>query len=242
MIAEALLFWRPPSRRHFQSNSMPLVSVNWYVSPTNIINLSGQPPKSEPKIFQILIRTHQTTLFFTVPPSTTIGFLKEQTLSALNSGLNEEEDIPPVKEVGDFELCRCRGIKGKDRNADVQREYDILDEPESTIKGIKLANWEVLYLQFKDEEGMYCKSFLVSYVISVHMNQLNITCLFTSPSIISTRNLSFTPNRQPGPHIHQKLNVPNPRATTPNSRFRSPYRRWGRRWTSIYGSIFATGW
>ncbi|KAJ4472812.1 hypothetical protein C8J55DRAFT_519698 [Lentinula edodes] len=111
------------------------------------------PPKSEPKIFQILIRTHQTTLFFTVPPSTTIGFLKEQTLSALNSGLNEEEDIPPVKEVGDFELCRCRVIKGKDRNADVQREYDILDEPESTIKGIKLANWEVLYLQFKDEEG-----------------------------------------------------------------------------------------
>ncbi|KAJ4479053.1 hypothetical protein J3R30DRAFT_3702083 [Lentinula aciculospora] len=111
------------------------------------------PRKSEPKIFQILVRTHKTTLFFTVPPSTSIGFLKEQTLSALTSGLNEEEGIPPVTKVEDFELCRRRVVKGKDRNAATQREYDLLEEPESTIKQIKLVNWEVLYIQFKNVEG-----------------------------------------------------------------------------------------
>ncbi|KAJ3788901.1 hypothetical protein GGU10DRAFT_344924 [Lentinula aff. detonsa] len=106
------------------------------------------PQKSERKIYQILVRTHKTTLFFTVPPSTTIKYLKEQVFSALNSGLSEEEGIPIIKNVEDFDLCRCRVIKGKD-----QKTYDVLEQTESTIKEIKLTNWEVLYIQFKDEEG-----------------------------------------------------------------------------------------
>ncbi|KAJ3777357.1 hypothetical protein EV361DRAFT_896470 [Lentinula raphanica] len=111
------------------------------------------PPsqKSSPKIYQILIRTHKTTLFLTMPPSTSLSALKEQTLSALNSGLGEEE-IPAVESAEDFELCRCRVVKPRDQNAATvpQRKYDVLDEMESTIKDLGLINWEVLYVQFKD--------------------------------------------------------------------------------------------
>ncbi|KAF9067653.1 hypothetical protein BDP27DRAFT_1448946 [Rhodocollybia butyracea] len=102
------------------------------------------PQKSTPKIYQMLIRANKTTVFVTVPPSTTIGSLKAEAFSALTSDLNEEEGIPKVSSVEEFHLCRV--LKGK------QREYEVLDEQDS-IKNLKLANWEVLYVQFMDAKG-----------------------------------------------------------------------------------------
>ncbi|KAE9407205.1 hypothetical protein BT96DRAFT_914802 [Gymnopus androsaceus JB14] len=103
------------------------------------------PPKSEPKIYHIIIRTHKSSIFCTVPPSTTIASLKEEALSALSSDLNQEEGIPKVTVVDDFELCRL--VKAKQT-----KEYHIL-ETESSIKALKLGVWETLYIQFKDSQG-----------------------------------------------------------------------------------------
>ncbi|THU91912.1 hypothetical protein K435DRAFT_726718 [Dendrothele bispora CBS 962.96] len=102
------------------------------------------PPKPQPKVYQILLRTHKLTIFFTLPPATTIASLKEEALSALTSDVNQVEDVPKVSSVDEFEICR------KDKAA----AYELLDD-EKELKECKVSNWEILYLQFKDESGKF---------------------------------------------------------------------------------------
>ncbi|KAH7916791.1 hypothetical protein BJ138DRAFT_1121597 [Hygrophoropsis aurantiaca] len=99
-----------------------------------------------PKAYQILIKTHQLTIFLTVPQSATIASLKDEVLSALSSDVNEIEDLPPVSSSEEFELCRA--VKDKER-ASVQ--YATMNGS-LPVKGV-LSNWEVVYLQFRDEAG-----------------------------------------------------------------------------------------
>ncbi|KAJ8588915.1 hypothetical protein M405DRAFT_768377 [Rhizopogon salebrosus TDB-379] len=103
------------------------------------------PPRVAPKSYQILVKTHQVTVFLTVPQSATIAVLKDEALSALSSRVaTEDENFPHVSSTDDFELAR----KEKSRSGVI---YDAL-EPEKNIRGL-LANWEVLYFQFRDEES-----------------------------------------------------------------------------------------
>ncbi|KAF5369598.1 hypothetical protein D9757_010471 [Collybiopsis confluens] len=136
------------------------------------------PPKSAPKIYQILIRTFRTTIFLTVPPSTTLTSLKQSAFDALNSFPSDEdamdegqEDIPKLTSTADFSLCRAVNVKpppaARDSRSHSQaqkREYEVLDVNGSgdeddgagesmTVKDLGLANWEVLYVQYKDDQG-----------------------------------------------------------------------------------------
>jgi hypothetical protein len=91
------------------------------------------------------VKTHQVTVFLTVPQSATIAVLKDEALSALTSRVaTEDENFPHVSSTDDFELAR----KEKSRSGVI---YEAL-EPEKNIRGL-LANWEVLYFQFRDEES-----------------------------------------------------------------------------------------
>ena len=92
------------------------------------------------------------------------------------------EEIPRVNSTEQFTLCRAVALsKSKDRTAQnqLQREYHVLDddETESTIKDLKLMNWEVLYVQFKDEEGERCLLFFSWFIFIASMSNMNITIL-----------------------------------------------------------------
>lgn len=69
--------------------------------------------------------------------------------------VGEEEgvtEIPRVQSTDDFELCRMVKDKGKANAASSAVSYEPLD-PSAPIKGL-LSNWETLYVQFRDEDGM----------------------------------------------------------------------------------------
>ncbi|EGN92039.1 hypothetical protein SERLA73DRAFT_38043, partial [Serpula lacrymans var. lacrymans S7.3] len=99
-----------------------------------------QPPRAQPKSYQILVKTHKLTIFLTVPHSNTIASLKEETLSALSADVTEIEDVPRVSKEEEFELCRAVKEKGK-----TTVQYEVL-QPSQSVSN--LTNWEVLYLQF----------------------------------------------------------------------------------------------
>ncbi|KAG2349222.1 hypothetical protein BDR05DRAFT_867611, partial [Suillus weaverae] len=107
------------------------------------------PPRAAPKAYQILAKTHQVTIFLIVPQSATIALLKDEALSALTSRVAAEDDsFPHVQSASDFELARA--VKGKEKGKSGVT-YEAL-EADKTIRGL-LSNWEVLYFQFRDEDG-----------------------------------------------------------------------------------------
>jgi uncharacterized protein with PIN domain len=96
-----------------------------------------------------LAKTHQVTIFLTVPQSATIALLKDEALSALTSRVATEDDsFPHVQSTSDFELARAVKEKEKGRSGVT---YETL-EVDKAIRGL-LTNWEVLYFQFRDEDG-----------------------------------------------------------------------------------------
>ncbi|KAG1752467.1 uncharacterized protein EDB91DRAFT_1102776 [Suillus paluster] len=107
------------------------------------------PPRAAPKVYQILVKTHQVTVFLTVSQSATIVLLKDEALSALTSRVaTEDESFPHVYNTDDFELARSVKEKEKSRSGVT---YEVL-EADKTIRGL-LVNWEVLYFQFRDQDG-----------------------------------------------------------------------------------------
>ncbi|KIK82050.1 hypothetical protein PAXRUDRAFT_730887 [Paxillus rubicundulus Ve08.2h10] len=136
------------------------------------------PIRVPPKAYQLLLKTHKLTIFLTAPQSSTIETIKDEALSALTSDVllssssgvpriptapgedlemsDEQEggdgEVPRVKSTEDFELCRGVKDKGKSNaTSSAPMSYETLD-PSNPIKGL-LSNWEVLYIQFRDEEG-----------------------------------------------------------------------------------------
>lgn len=86
----------------------------------------------------------------TAPQEEAISKLKEEVLSALTALYLHGErvpQVPTVKTVEDFELCRARKEKGKHIG-----EYEILNVSER-VKD-HLANWDSLYIRFRDESSM----------------------------------------------------------------------------------------
>ncbi|KAG1906883.1 uncharacterized protein F5891DRAFT_974726 [Suillus fuscotomentosus] len=108
------------------------------------------PPRTAPKAYQILAKTHQVTIFLTVPQTATIAFLKDEALSALTSRVATEDDsFPHVQSTSDFELARAVKEKEKTRSGVT---YEAL-ESNKAVRGL-LTNWEVLYFQFRDEGNL----------------------------------------------------------------------------------------
>ncbi|KAF5388066.1 hypothetical protein D9615_000762 [Tricholomella constricta] len=105
------------------------------------------PPRSQPKVHQIHMRTHKLSIMVTVPPSTTIAALKEEALSALKSPVNQAEGVPAVEDENDFELCRAVKEKGRPNG-----EYEVLDVTKQ-VREYSLASYDLLYLQFRDPSG-----------------------------------------------------------------------------------------
>ncbi|KAI0068632.1 hypothetical protein BV25DRAFT_1844172 [Artomyces pyxidatus] len=105
------------------------------------------PPRPQPKIFQLLVKSHKLTVFLTFPNTTRISAVKQEVLSALTADVTGEvEDIPSVTCLADFELARELKEKGKGTG-----QYDVLED-DQVLKDMT-NNWEVLYIQFKDESG-----------------------------------------------------------------------------------------
>jgi len=110
-----------------------------------------------------LAKTHQVTIFLTVPQSATIALLKDEALSALTSRVATEDDsFPHVQSTSDFELA-C-AVKGKEKGRSGVT-YEAL-EADKAIRGL-LTNWEVLYFQFRDEDGECTIRALIFVVILV---------------------------------------------------------------------------
>ncbi|KAJ7248484.1 hypothetical protein C8J57DRAFT_1522448 [Mycena rebaudengoi] len=103
------------------------------------------PPRAQPKIFQVPIKTHKLTIFTTVLPTITVGALKDEVLSALASDVNQVEGVPQVSSVADFELCKGLRERGK-----LKGEYEVLADYKRTIRDAGVANWEALFVQFRD--------------------------------------------------------------------------------------------
>ncbi|KAJ7129144.1 hypothetical protein C8R44DRAFT_71355 [Mycena epipterygia] len=102
----------------------------------------------QPKVYQILIKTHKLTVLTTVAPTITVAALKADVLSALSSDVNQVEDVPPVSAVADFELCKAVKERGK-----LTGEFQPLDNLKLSLKDAGVINWEPLFVQFRDPDS-----------------------------------------------------------------------------------------
>jgi hypothetical protein len=117
-----------------------------------IINATPfQPTKAPPKSYQLLVKTHKLTIFLTALPSDTVASLKKEVLSALTSGVNKVDEVPRVTREEDFEISRMTKEKAKQLQTRPPPEYVPLDT--SLVVKTHLSNWEVLFLQFRNELG-----------------------------------------------------------------------------------------
>ncbi|KAF8214167.1 hypothetical protein K438DRAFT_1564059, partial [Mycena galopus ATCC 62051] len=107
-----------------------------------------QPPRTHPKIYQVLIKTHKLTIMTTVAPTISVAALKAEVLSALSDDVNTLEDVPRPTKVRDFELCKAVKDRGK-----LTGEYHLLDDLKVSIRDAGVANWEALFVQFRDPES-----------------------------------------------------------------------------------------
>ncbi|KAJ7865680.1 hypothetical protein B0H13DRAFT_2067441 [Mycena leptocephala] len=117
------------------------------------------PPRlgTTSKVLQILIKTHKLTVLTTAAPTTTVAQLKADVLSALASDVNQVEDVPRVASARDFELCKAVKDRGK-----LTGEYTLLDEHKVSLRDAGVANWEALFVQFRDPDSGTC-AFLPSF-------------------------------------------------------------------------------
>ncbi|KAI1796082.1 hypothetical protein LXA43DRAFT_1090176 [Ganoderma leucocontextum] len=115
-----------------------------------------------PKIFILLIKTHKLTVLINVPSTSTVGDIKEEALDALQSGVvgapihsesamevdedDPEWEVPKVESTEDFELARQVKEKGRPTG-----RYEQL-EAKTQLKNV-LANWDPVFVQFKDANG-----------------------------------------------------------------------------------------
>ena len=86
----------------------------------------------------------------TAPQEEAIAKLKEEVLSALTAlylHADRVPQVPTVKTVDDFELCRAVKEKGKPTG-----KYELLDHESGRVKD-HLVNWDSVYIRFRDESG-----------------------------------------------------------------------------------------
>jgi hypothetical protein len=112
-----------------------------------ILIIHPKPPRSHPKIFQVLIKTHKLTVFLALPNGITISVVKEQVLSAfLDDIFKAIHDVPQISGLDDFVLSREVTERGKDTTS-----YEVLAD-DQVLRNV-VDNWAVLFVQFKDDSG-----------------------------------------------------------------------------------------
>jgi hypothetical protein len=100
-----------------------------------------------PKIFQVLIKTHKLTVFLALPNETAISVVKEQVLSAfLDDVFKGIHDVPKISGLDDFALSREVMERGKDTTS-----YEVLTD-DQLLRDV-VGNWAVLFIQFKNDSG-----------------------------------------------------------------------------------------
>ncbi|KAM5534791.1 hypothetical protein V8D89_011507 [Ganoderma adspersum] len=122
------------------------------------------PPRTLPKIFILLIKTHKLTVLINVPSTSTVDDIKAEVFDALQSGVvnapvqpaetamdvdDEDElewEVPQVETTEDFELARQVKEKGRPTG-----RYEQL-EVKAQLKNV-LANWDPVFVQFRDANG-----------------------------------------------------------------------------------------
>ncbi|RPD66841.1 hypothetical protein L226DRAFT_529249 [Lentinus tigrinus ALCF2SS1-7] len=119
------------------------------------------PPRTQPKVFILLLKTHKLTVLITAPSTSTVDDIKVEALDALTSGVLAtpnphgeyamEEDpsdweVPKVSSKDDFELAKA--VKEKQRPTG---RYESLDT-KAQLKSV-LASWDPVFIQFKDANG-----------------------------------------------------------------------------------------
>lgn len=96
------------------------------------------------------VRTHKLSIVVTTPQEETISKLKEEVLSALTALCSHGDRVPQVptaETVDDFELCRAVKEKGKP-----PVDFELLDHVSGRVKD-HLANWDSVYIRFRDGSG-----------------------------------------------------------------------------------------
>jgi hypothetical protein len=125
--------------------------------------ISGKPQKSQPKIFQVLVKTHKLTVFLALPNETAISAVKDQVLSAfLDDVYGGIDDVPKISGLDDFVLSREVMKRGMDITS-----YEVLTD-DQLLKNV-VGNWAVLFVQFKDDSGA---------------RDVTVSSQFTGPSFI----------------------------------------------------------
>lgn len=106
-----------------------------------------KPPRSLPKILQVLVKTHKLTVFLALPNETAISAVKEQVLSAfLDDVFKGIHDVPKISGSGDFVLSREVMERGQDTAS-----YEVLTDNQ-LLRDV-VGDWAVLFIQFKDDAG-----------------------------------------------------------------------------------------
>ncbi|KZP21548.1 hypothetical protein FIBSPDRAFT_503321 [Athelia psychrophila] len=105
------------------------------------------PAKAPPRIYQLLVKTHTLTIIITAEPKSTIASLKLDVLSALKADVNQVDDVPAIESEEDFEISQFPKARGKQG----VQTYEVLRESATVAE--TCANWEVLFLQFRDASG-----------------------------------------------------------------------------------------
>jgi hypothetical protein len=100
-----------------------------------------------PKIFQVLVKTHKLTVFLALPNETAISVVKEQVLSAfLDDVFKGIHEVPKISDLDDFVLSREVMERGQDTTS-----YEVLTD--NQLLRDLVGNWTVLFIQFKDDSG-----------------------------------------------------------------------------------------
>jgi hypothetical protein len=129
-----------------------------------------------PKLYQLLIKSHKTTIFISALPTLSIAQLKSEILSALTSDVNRDTELPTVTSEDGFEISQAV----KDRATTTIKHVVVDATGDNIVKGT-FTNWEVVFLQFKNESG--------EFIDYSHFALLIKMCLISSTPNITTGEL-----------------------------------------------------
>jgi hypothetical protein len=95
------------------------------------------------------VKTHTLTVFLALPNETSISVVKEQVFSAFGDDIFKGiHDVPSIVSLDDFVLCREVQHRGNGTTY-----YEALTNDQ--LLRDTVANWAVLFIQFKDESGAH---------------------------------------------------------------------------------------
>jgi hypothetical protein len=143
----------PQPRRDSILTKLALALHTWYaVSQTPdgvcITTDSLQPLRPHPKVFQVLVKTHKSTIFLSLPNVTAISAVKEQVFQLSRMMFSRESVGYPAFEMWTTLCYRERSWKGEGAP-----RYEVLTD-DQLLRDI-VGDWAVLFMQFKNESGAY---------------------------------------------------------------------------------------